>query len=126
MKIIYFCLLNFLYIEHACITSFFSHVRFFATLWTVACQAPLSMALSRREYWSGLPFPSPGDLPDPGIKPESPAGGCLPSEPAHCEFPRQNTKKRARVLLSGKMIEETEGVLCWYLLKQPFCLFAFL
>ena len=37
--------------------------------WTVACQAPLPMELSRQEYWSGLPFPSPGDLPDPGIKP---------------------------------------------------------
>ena len=42
------------------------------TLWTVPCQAPLSMGFSRQEYWSGLPFPSPGDLPDPGIKPRSP------------------------------------------------------
>ena len=41
--------------------------------WTVALQAPLSMGFSRQEYWSGLPFPSPGDLPDPGIKPVSPA-----------------------------------------------------
>ena len=40
-----------------------------ATPWTVACQAPLSMVFSRQEYWSGLPFPSPGDLPNPGIKP---------------------------------------------------------
>ena len=44
-----------------------------ATLWTVACQAPLPMGFSRQEYCSGLPFPSPGDLPDPEIKPESPA-----------------------------------------------------
>ena len=44
-----------------------------ATPWNVACQAPLSMGFSRQEYWSGLPFPSPGDLPDPGIKPGSPA-----------------------------------------------------
>ena len=44
-----------------------------ATPWTVARQAPLSMGFSRQEYWSGLPFPSPGDLPDPGIKPRSPA-----------------------------------------------------
>ena len=43
------------------------------TLWTVALQAPLSMGFSRQEYWSGLPFPSSGDLPDPGIGPESPA-----------------------------------------------------
>ena len=40
-----------------------------ATQWTVACQAPLSMGFSRQEYWIGLLFPSPGDLPDPGIKP---------------------------------------------------------
>ena len=44
-----------------------------ATPWTVACQAPLSMGFSRQEYWTGLPFPSPGDLPDPGIEPRSPA-----------------------------------------------------
>ena len=44
-----------------------------ATPWTIACQAPLSMEFSRQEYWSGLPFPSPGDLPNPGIKLESPA-----------------------------------------------------
>ena len=50
-----------------------SRVRLFATPWTVAYQAPLSMAFSRQEYWSGLPFPSPGDLPDPGIEPWSPA-----------------------------------------------------
>ena len=50
-----------------------SRVRLFATPWTVAYQALLSMGFSRQEYWSGLPFPSPGDLPDPGIKPGSPA-----------------------------------------------------
>jgi len=50
-----------------------SHVQLFVTPWTVARQAPLSMGLSRQEYWSGLPFPSPGDLPEPGIKPWSPA-----------------------------------------------------
>ena len=48
-----------------------SRVRFFVTPWTLACQAPLSMEFSRQEYWSGLSFPSPGDLPDPGIKPKS-------------------------------------------------------
>ena len=50
-----------------------SRVQLFVTPWTVARQAPLSMGLSRQEYWSGLPFPSPGDLPEPGIKPWSPA-----------------------------------------------------
>ena len=44
-----------------------------ATPWTVACQAPLSMGFSSQDYWSGLPFPSPGDLPNPGIEPRSPA-----------------------------------------------------
>ena len=44
-----------------------------ATSWTAAYQAPLSMGFSRQAYWSGLPFPSPGDLPDPGIEPRSPA-----------------------------------------------------
>ena len=55
----------------------------FATLWTVAHQAPLSMGFSRQEYWSGLPFPSPGDLPNPGIEPGSPAlqADALSSEP---------------------------------------------
>ena len=50
-----------------------SHVWPFATPWTVAHQASLSMRFSREEYWIGLPFPSPGDLPDPGIEPRSPA-----------------------------------------------------
>ena len=50
-----------------------NHVRLFATLWTVACQAPLSMVFFRQEYWSELPFPFPGDLPDPGTEPISPA-----------------------------------------------------
>ena len=60
-----------------------SRVRLFATPWTVAYQAPLSMGFSRQEYWSGLPFPSPGDLPDLGIEPGSPAfqADPLTSEP---------------------------------------------
>ena len=60
-----------------------SHVRLFETPWIVAHQASPSMGSSRQEYWSGLPFPSPGDLPDPGIKPESPAleANALTSEP---------------------------------------------
>ena len=48
-----------------------SHVQLFATPWTVACQAPLSMEFSRQEYWSGLLFPPPRDLPSSGIEPES-------------------------------------------------------
>ena len=54
-----------------------SHVQLFAAPWTVAHQAPLSMEFSKQEYWSGLPFPTPGDLPDPGIKPTSFASPAL-------------------------------------------------
>ena len=59
-----------------------SVVSYSSTPWTVACWVPPSMGFSRQEYWSGLPFPSPGDLPDPGIKPRSPAlqVDSLPSE----------------------------------------------
>jgi len=69
-----------------CIFSHFSCVRLFATLWTVICQAPLSVRFSRQEYWSGLPCPSPGDLPDPEIEPASLmspalAAGSLPLAP---------------------------------------------
>ena len=60
-----------------------SCVRLCATPWTVDYQAPSSMGFSRQEYWSGLPFPSPGDLPNPGIKPGSPAlqANSVPAEP---------------------------------------------
>ena len=63
-----------------------SRVRLFATGWTVAYQAPPSMGFSRQECWSGLPFPSPGDLPDPGIEPASPtlqADTLLSEPPGH-------------------------------------------
>ena len=65
-----------------CVKSF-SSVLLFATLWTIAHQAPLSMGFSGQEYWSGLPFPPPGDPPDPGIEPGSPAlqADSLSSEP---------------------------------------------
>ena len=62
-----------------CMLSCFSHVRLCATPWTVACQAPLSMGFSRQEYWSGVPFPSLGDLPDPGINPASLMSPALPA-----------------------------------------------
>ena len=62
------------------------HVRFFATQWAIDHQAPVNMGFSRQEYWSGLPFPSPGDLPDSGIEPKGPlipalAGGFFTIEP---------------------------------------------
>ena len=60
-----------------------SRVQLFSTSWTVAHQAPLSTEFPRQKHWSGLPFPSPGDRPDPGIKPTSPAssGGFFTSKP---------------------------------------------
>ena len=60
----------------------------FATPWTVAHQAPLSMGFSRQESWSGLPFPSPGDLSNPGIEPKSPTlqADSLPAEPQTIHF----------------------------------------
>ena len=57
-------------LKYVCVKSL-SHVQLFAIPWTVAHQAPLSMEFSRQEYWSGLPFLSPGDLPNPGIEPRS-------------------------------------------------------
>ena len=65
---------------HPCV---FIRVQLFAAPWTGAHQAPLSMEFSRKEYWSGLPFPSPGDLPNPGIEPGCPAlqADSLPTEP---------------------------------------------
>ena len=60
-----------------CVLSHLSRVWFCATLWTAACQAPLSMGFSRQEFWSGLPFPSPGDLLDPGMDYASPVSTCI-------------------------------------------------
>ena len=62
-------------LEHVCCV--FSHVQLFAVPWTVAHKAPLSMRLSRQEYWTGLPFPSPGDLPDWGIQPTAAVSSAL-------------------------------------------------
>ena len=56
---------------HVCMLSRCSCVQLFATIWTVARQAPLLVGFSRQEYWSGLPCPPPGDRPDPGIEPMS-------------------------------------------------------
>ena len=64
-----------------------SRVQLFETLWTIARQAPLSMEFSRQEYWNGLPFPPPGDLPDPGIEPTSRASSALAGEFFSTELP---------------------------------------
>ena len=65
----------------------FSHVRLFATPWTVVHQAPLSMGFSRQEYWSGLPCPPPGDLPHSGAELASPVSPALQVDSLHIEPP---------------------------------------
>ena len=84
-----------------------SCVQLFVTPWTEAYQAPRSMGFSRQEYWSGLPFPSPGDLPNPGIEPSSPAlqTDALLSEPL--EKPVAESEEELRSLLV-KVKEESE------------------
>ena len=81
-----------------------SRVRLFATPWTVAYQAPLSMGFSRQECWSGLPFPSPGDLPNLGIEPGSPAlqADALPSEPPGFEGRRLISRIRKESILKDE------------------------
>ena len=64
----FYCFLTYMCV---CMLIHFSRVRLWATLWTAAHQAPLSMGFSRQEYWSGLPCPPPRDLPDPGMEPRS-------------------------------------------------------
>ena len=77
--------------------------RFFATLWTIACQSPLSMGFSREEYWSGLPFPSPGDLPNPGTESTSlispaPIGGFFtPSTTWKPDGSKRDTIKASKI-----------------------------
>ena len=75
---------------HVCVCESLSHAQLYVTPWTVAHQASLSIGFPKQEYWSGLPFPFPEDLPDPGIEPMSPAlaGGFLTAEPpgTHCEW----------------------------------------
>ena len=70
-KVILSDAITWMVLEHVSEVKSLSCVRLFATPWTVAHQAPLCMGFSRQEHWSGLPFPSPGDLPDPGIEPSS-------------------------------------------------------
>ena len=67
-----------------------TRVWLFATPWTIARQAPLSMKFSRQDYWSGLPFLSPGDLPDPGIEPRSPA---VQADSLYCLSHQQSPRK---------------------------------
>ena len=84
----------------------------YVTAWTVAPQAPLSMGFSKPEYWSGLPFPSPGDFPTLGIEPGSPAvqADSLPSEPPG--RPRHELNPSSCHLLAGRAVS-SEGQALW-------------
>ena len=73
----------------ACMLSLFSRVQLLATPWTVMHQAPMSMRLSRQEYWSGLSYPSPGGLSNPRIEPVSPCGSCIAGRFFTREAPNQ-------------------------------------
>ena len=98
-SILYSCLYSIVIV--IVIMKSFSHVRLFVTPWTVAYQAPPSMGFSRQEYWSGLPFPSPGDLPNPGIEPRSPtlAADALTSEPPGKPYSKVPLKKEKEIMV---------------------------
>ena len=99
-----------------------SCVRLFVTPWTVAYQAPPSMEFSRQEYWSGLPFSSPGDLPNPGIEPRSPTlqADTLPSEPPG--QPIDKTRANRRVPSDyWDSAECTDFGFQEWTLQYPFC-----
>ena len=110
--------------SHVCILSRFSLVWLFATLWTLACQAPLSTGFSRKNYWSGLPCPPPGDLHDPGIHPTSPAlsGGffitsttweVLMSSHQHSKQGRQTSAKTSLFFNLSKQPQQNFPVSHW-------------
>ena len=92
--------------------------------WTVAHQGPLSMGFSRQEHWSELPFPSPGDRPDPGIKPASPlspelAGGFLTTEPpGKPSDPHRLSYKWDRKSVFNRIMEMKESIRIWSLQKM--------
>ena len=101
---------------HSCMLSHFSHILLFVTLWTVARQAPLSIGFFRQEYWSGLPCPPLGDLPNQGIEPSAlmcPASaGSLPlappgkpkSEKRGCDFPSRNRSDSACSITASPLV----------------------
>ena len=95
-----------------------SCVRLFATSWTVAYQAPPFMGSSRQEYWSGLPFPSSGDLPNPGIEPGSPAfqADALSSEPPGKPYGCGSIMLSKRILILARKF-------LWVLINYSICLF---
>ena len=96
---------TFVYIEKERKTKSLSHVRLFATPWTRTYQAPLSMGFSRQEYWSGLSFPSPGDLPDPAIEPRS----------LHCRQTLYHLSHQGSLCIHN---ENANSILCYIYIKS--------
>ena len=98
---------------HACLVASV-HVRLFVTLWTLTHQVPLSMGFSRQEYWSGLPCPPPGDLPDPRTEPTSPAlqaDSLLLNHPGSLQYVLVNINSRKRCL--NKIIVQKKFNTSW-------------
>ena len=97
-----------------------SGAQLFATPWIVICQAPLSMGFSRQEHWSGLPFPSPGDLPNPRTEPSSPtlAGRFFTTEPPGKPLPLWyfgiNTSFSVDIHMSTHWVSLSTGLRCYY------------
>ena len=106
--------MSFLVARPACMLSCFSPVQLFATLWSVACQAPLSMGFSTQEYWSGLPCPPPGDLLHPRIEPVS-----LMSPALARGFFTTSTKARQKLLIIRKKI-----IYIYYVIQKGDCYFS--
>ena len=92
--------------HYACMLSCFSCVWLFVTPWTIACRALLPVGFSRQEYWRGLPFPPPGDLPDPGIEPES-----LKSPALAGWFLTTSATSEAHVCLNPQNVQHLEWTL---------------
>ena len=107
--------------NNACMLNHFSRVRFFGTWWTVACQAPLSMGFFRQEFWSELPFPPPGDLPDPGIKPNT---SCIGRQFFTTVAPEAKNiltiilSKYYEVIFKASPSEQLQAILKWLLEKE--------
>ena len=102
-------------ISALCVLSCFSHVQLFAILLTVDCQAPLSVGLSRQGYWSGLPCPPPGDLPDP----ETEAMSLIPPAMAEGSLPLALSRKPIFILRTGKLLVKLSSEVIWKAYQVP-------
>ena len=102
---------------YACMLSHFSCVRLFKTLWTATCQAPLSMGFSRQEYWRGLPYPSPGHLPDSGIEWASLMSPAVPIMSPAIIKQRHYFAKKVQLVKAMVFLAVTYGCESWTIKK---------